>query len=204
MQVAKVEAGLWRWTARHPAWTEADGGTEGWGAEVAGAYWETPEAVVLIDPLVPAEPEDRERFWRALDRDVERVGRPVVVLLTCPWHARSTDEITARYDATVADPSSALAGAASSIRLGPMSEELVYWLPGPRSLVVGDVLLGAPGGAVRLCPESWLPEGLPREDVVEALQHLLELPIRRILVSHGEPVLEDGGEALARALARSS
>jgi hypothetical protein len=40
--------------------------------------------------------------------------------------------------------------------------------------------------------------------VVEALQHLLELPIRRILVSHGEPVLEDGGEALARALARSS
>jgi hypothetical protein len=43
-------------------------------------YVERPDAVVLIDPVVPAG--DEERFFRALDRDVERLGRPVVVLLT--------------------------------------------------------------------------------------------------------------------------
>jgi glyoxylase-like metal-dependent hydrolase (beta-lactamase superfamily II) len=204
MQVAEIESGLWRWTTGHPAWTMADGGPDGWAAEVASVYWETPEAVVLIDPLVPTEPGERERFWRALDRDVERVGRPVVVLLTCPWHARSTAEIARRYGATVADPSLPLPANTAAARVGPASEEVVYWLPGPRSLVVGDVLRGVSGGAVRLCPHSRLPDGLQRERVVEMLEPLLELPIRRILVSHGEPVLEDGTGALARALARSS
>jgi hypothetical protein len=33
-----------------------------------------------------------------------------------------------------------------------------------------------------------------------ALEPLLELPIERILVSHGEPVLTGGRDALARAL----
>jgi hypothetical protein len=43
-------------------------------------YVERPDAVLLIDPLVPAGEE--ERFFRALDRDVARLGRPVVVVLT--------------------------------------------------------------------------------------------------------------------------
>ena len=39
------------------------------------------------------------------------------------------------------------------------------------------------------------------DDALVALRPLLELPIDRVLVTHGEPVLEDGYEALGRALA---
>jgi hypothetical protein len=33
-----------------------------------------------------------------------------------------------------------------------------------------------------------------------SLRPLLELPVERVLVSHGEPVLQDGSQALAAAL----
>jgi hypothetical protein len=36
--------------------------------------------------------------------------------------------------------------------------------------------------------------------LAEQLRPLLELPIERVLVSHGEPVLSGGREALAEAL----
>jgi hypothetical protein len=62
------------------------------------------------------------------------------------------------------------------------------------------VLLGDEKGGVRLCPESWLPSGVKHPKVRAALRPLLELPIERILVSHGEPVLTGGRRALARIL----
>ena len=34
--------------------------------------------------------------------------------------------------------------------------ETIFWLPEHRALIPGDRILGAPGGGVRLCPESWL------------------------------------------------
>jgi glyoxylase-like metal-dependent hydrolase (beta-lactamase superfamily II) len=85
------------------------------------------------------------------------------------------------------------------------SSEVVYWLPEQRALVVGDVLLGA--GArprptddpLRLCPQGWL--GKPtQEDLRTSLRSLLDLPVQRVLVSHGRPVLENGKRALARLL----
>ena len=86
-----VVPGLWRWTGEHPDWTpEAD-----WPQEVGSVYYEAPDAIVLFDPLVP--PEDAERFWAALDGDVERACKPVAVLLTTESHARSRDAIVERY-----------------------------------------------------------------------------------------------------------
>jgi glyoxylase-like metal-dependent hydrolase (beta-lactamase superfamily II) len=84
--------------------------------------------------------------------------------------------------------------------------EVVYWLPRQRALVVGDVLLGA--GAkpratsepLRLCPERWLGKAT-HHDLRAALLPLLELPVARVLVSHGEPVLRGGARALGAALA---
>ena len=71
MEVRRLGPGLWRWTAEHPQWDHA----EQWGPEVGSVYAELPDAVVLVDPLVPADEE--ESFWVELDRDVERTGRPV-------------------------------------------------------------------------------------------------------------------------------
>jgi hypothetical protein len=63
------------------------------------------------------------------------------------------------------------------------------------------VLLGDADGGVRCCPESWLPAGVGHAELRAALAPLLELPVERVLVSHGTPVLEDGHAALSRALA---
>ena len=44
---------------------------------------------------------------------------------------------------------------------------------------------------------------LERPDELEAsLDRLMELPVERLLVSHGEPVLEDAKARMAEALAR--
>jgi glyoxylase-like metal-dependent hydrolase (beta-lactamase superfamily II) len=191
MRVQEVAAGLWRWTGLHPDWKPEDGGPEGWEQEVGCVYYESPDAVVLVDPLVP--PEDEERFWKALDRDVERAGRPVRVLLTVSWHGRSTEAIVARYGA-------ATGGALpAGVERHPLTaaEESAYWLPEHGALIFGDVVLGAENG-VRLCPESWLDGTLAQ--LKDELRPLLELPVERLLVSHGEPVLRDGHAALGRAL----
>ena len=95
MQVREIGTGLWYWTGRHPAWTAADGGPDGWAQEVGCVYYEGPDAVVLFDPLVPME--DPVRFYEALERDVERAGKPVRVLLTVDAHARSSQELAERY-----------------------------------------------------------------------------------------------------------
>ena len=73
----EIAPGLWRWTGFHEEWKE----------DVGCVYFETEDGVVLIDPLVP--PEDADRFWKALDRDVRRRDAPVHVLVTVFWHTRS-------------------------------------------------------------------------------------------------------------------
>lgn len=77
----------------------------------------------------------------------------------------------------------------------------MFWLAEQRALIPGDRILGAAGGGLRLCPESWLYWVPVNRDQLRALLiPLLELPIERVLVSHGEPVLSGGAEALRRCL----
>jgi glyoxylase-like metal-dependent hydrolase (beta-lactamase superfamily II) len=78
--------------------------------------------------------------------------------------------------------------------------EVVYWIPEHSALVPGDVLIADGKGGARMCPESWLPEKKTHRDLAASLRPLLDLPVRRILLSHGKPVLTGGGRALARAL----
>ena len=208
MDAREVAPGLWIWSAYHDSWKE----------NVGSVYVETADGIVLVDPLVPTK--DPERFWRALDGDVERVGGGVHVLLTVFWHARSAGAVADRYGARTWVPRAARAPVArrgipvtDPFRAGDelpggieafstaRSSEVVYWLPHHRALVPGDVLLGADDGGVRLCPRSWLPDSKSLEDLAGTLRPLLDLPVSRILVSHGEPVLRDGWKALAAALA---
>jgi glyoxylase-like metal-dependent hydrolase (beta-lactamase superfamily II) len=203
VQVTRIADGLWRWTGWHEEWKQ----------EVGCVYLETADGICLFDPLVP--PEDTERFLAALDRDVERAGAEVHVLITVFWHARHARELLERYGGRLWAPSRARAAVAR--RAGEVTDpfrpgdplpggilaletgrgtEAAYYVPEHRALVPGDVLLGAEGGGLRFCPESWLPSGTGHARLREALRPVLDLDVERVLVSHGEPVLERGADAL--------
>lgn len=207
MDVQRITDGLWRWTAYH----------EQWRHEVGCVYAESAGAICLVDPLVP--PDGRDRFLSALDRDVARLGLPVNVLVTVFWHARSARELAERYGAAVWAPSRARA--AVERRAGPnvrgfrpgdelpggvvacataRSNEAVFYLPAYRALVAGDVILGGDDGSLRLCSDSWLPDGVGQDDLRTSLEPLLALPLEHVLVSHGRPVVGDGAAALKRML----
>jgi hypothetical protein len=198
MEVEKIAPGLWRWTAPHPEWTPASD----WPRDVGCVYYEAADAVVLIDPLVPAR--EPGRFWEALDRDVERARRPVVVLRTVHWHQRSSDEVVARYAGARVWTAESDGGLPAGVEAYPVerADETLFWIPEHRALVSGDVLLGGDEGAVRVCPDSWLAKEFRGPAFRESLRFLLELPIELVIVSHGQPVLENGREALAAALGR--
>jgi hypothetical protein len=205
VDVDELAPGLWRWTAPHPEWTPDQGGPEGWDEDVAAYYCEANGELLLIDPIVPADAADRVRFWEALDRDVARIGSPHV-LLTGVWHVRNSDEILRRYrDARLWAPggeTEPLPGGAVAIEgvIDGYAEALI-WLPSHAALVSGDTLLGGGPAGVRLCPESWR-EGTDTAVVRKSLrERLAGLPVERVLVSHGEPVLEGGRQALDAALA---
>ncbi len=194
MAVAETAPGLWRWTAPHPDWTP----DEDWGQMVGSALYELGELVALFDPLLPLD--DRARCLRWLD---ELIGaRPVSVLTTIKWHRRDREELAERYRGRGASAWNAVpAGVVPKPLRG--AGETLYWLPRAQALVVGDRLVGSAGG-LRVCPESWLADvAVDRRGLAELLRPLLELPLERVLVSHGEPVLRDGRAALAHALAEA-
>jgi hypothetical protein len=60
---------------------------------------------------------------------------------------------------------------------------------------------GREAGGLRLCPQGWLPQARTHDDLRASLRPLLDLPVERVLVSHGEPVLEQAAAALRRVLA---
>ena len=207
MDVLEIAPGLWRWTAHHEEWNE----------DVGCTFVNTEDGVVLIDPLVPTE--DDARFWKALDRDVKRAKGRVHVFVTVFWHTRSAAAMRERYDARIWAPKSGKAAIAR--RAGVVTDpfaigdelpggieacrtaraaEVVYWVPEHSALVPGDVLIGDGKGGAKMCPESWLPDSKTHRDLAASLRPLLDLPVRRILVSHGKPVVTGGGRALARAL----
>ena len=176
--------------------------------------YEGDDELVLIDPLL--EPDD------ALDALVRTVGKPVVVLVTVYWHTRSADLLARRHGARVLAgrggqaavrrraptleafrPGDALPGGVEAFQTA-RGAEVAYWIPRHRALVPGDVLLGADGGGIRMCPRGWLPGSTTLDQLAASLRPLLELPIARVLVSHGEPVLRNGRAALERALALPS
>jgi len=166
--------------------------------------YELPDTVVLIDPLLPAG-ERREPFLRWLDERV--AGRPVSVLTTIVWHRRDRALVAERYRANSSRAWNRLPAGVKRHQLRGAGETL-FWLPSVLTLVPGDRLLGVggerAGEELRVCPESWLEDVRARRAEVAALMlPLLELPIERVLVSHGTPVLRGGHGALARAIAEA-
>ncbi len=166
LEVVRIEDGLWWWGCAHPAWRPG----ASWDQVVGSTYLEAPDATVVIDPLVPAGADGAERFHSAFDRDVARRGVPVVVAITCAWHARSAFALAARHGGTLwlppgvpdAPPHEALADGrepaaglvARALGTPPGHEEFAFVVAARDAVVVGDVIR-TPGGR---------PEWAPPED----------------------------------------
>jgi len=195
MELEELAPGLRRWTSRHAEWEE----------DVGSLALETSDGLVLIDPYEPPA----------------ALRTPAHVLLTVFWHYRSTPSLStgrvwasgrtvkalANRGVTVTDPIRAgteLPGGVQAFETARHGE-LVLWLPRQRALAVGDVVLGAgakPGATqdpVRLCPERWLGQAT-HHDLRASLEPLLELPVQRILLSHGGRLRRGGRRALEQLL----
>lgn len=203
MEIEQIAPHLWWWTAPHPDWTPDDfKDGQGWERDVSSYALVADDSLVLFDPLVPAD--DEERFWAALDGDVEDHGLPSI-LITLFWHARSAREIADRYEgATVLAHKPAaeevgkrvpglrtfvrgdvLPGGVEPIPIAFL-DEAAFWLPSHRALVLGDSVLGY-DGRTELCPASWLGEDGSREALEGSVRRALERGPERLLLTHGGP-----------------
>ena len=183
----ELRPGLKRWAGPHPEFDPVADDLDETYTDVASALFVAPEALVLIDPLVPDE------LWPEVDAEVEQNDKPVVVLTTISFHERSRDPVARRYGAR-------LGGDVAGIRpfSAERADEVAFWLESARTLVFGDAIMGDQAGGLRLTPWARDADGLERTR--QALLPLLDLPVEVVLPAHGNVVLTGGRNALGRAL----
>ncbi len=191
----ELRPGLWHWTAVHPTWYQ----------HVVGSYaWDAGSTLVLFDPLSPPSLVDELA-----------AGKEVATVLTCDWHDRSAAELVERVGAAIHAPAGGdgglqarLFGVDDDLPGGVVAfpathpGEVVLWIADAGALVVGDALIVKDGELI--IPEKWLPKGDTVAAVQQRLAPLRELPVELVLTTHGEPVREDGAEAVRGALLQSS
>jgi glyoxylase-like metal-dependent hydrolase (beta-lactamase superfamily II) len=195
--VREVRTGVWYWQAPHPEWTP-----EGYWehTEVSSYAIDDGERLLLFDPL--AVPDEIGAL--ATERE------PAIVL-TSPWHQRDALGLAERLDAPIyvpppdrePDPIGGVVFRAGDllpigVEAFPGREDpydVVLYVERRGVVVAGDTLVDRGQGLEIL--EEWLPEGMTREQVVEGLRSLLDLPIELVLPTHGPPA---DRAALERAL----
>ncbi|MCX5988981.1 MAG: hypothetical protein NTV35_08120 [Chloroflexi bacterium] len=171
LTVTRISDGFWYWRTTHP-----DCGPDGWpngtDAAVGSAFVEDERGITLIDPQVPIDEVNRDRFWKALDRDLARhPDGSLAILLTCPWHERSASDLVERYrdrtrvtvwapigsalyaDVHVTDPfldDKTLPGGVIPYTLeypgGKDNDETIYVIPSHGAVVFGDSVIGRNAG----------------------------------------------------------
>jgi hypothetical protein len=208
--------GLWRWTARHPEWHPGE-----FGAEVACFAALAGDTTLLIDPLLP---EDPSSVLAVID---DAVAAQLAILITVPYHVRSSEELWKRYrtDAETTihghpaaakrlqdrsafraiEPGAPLPAGATAHTIGkPRRHETPLHLPTHRALVFGDAVAEV-DGELRVWSDKRVDAGVSRfyrERFNPTLEPLLELDFERVLVTHGKPMLEGGRAQLEAALQR--
>jgi hypothetical protein len=199
--VRELKPGVWHWQSAHPDWT----GDEWWPQHVSSYAIELGGDLVLFDPLaVPAEL--RERATAVVltapyhERDARSLGLPV--------HAPPADTWEDWVEKFGVDPervrgmeSEDLAWLRAGEGEGEFHEpgpwpfgitayagreenDLVLWLPSVRAIVVGDTLAD-PGSGLDVQLGGRMHT--TRDEVVERLRPLLDLPIELVLPAHSAP-----------------
>jgi hypothetical protein len=210
----QLAEGLWRWTARHPEWHPGE-----FGSEVASFAIQAGDDTILIDPLLPPEPE---AVLQLIDEQLD--GR-LSMLITIPYHVRSSEEIRKHFrqhaEITIwghpacrkrlqdqagfreCGPGDELPAGVSAHAIGkPRRHEAPLLIPTHQALVFGDAVAQV-DGELRVWSDRRVDDGVARfyrERFNPTLEPLLELDFDSVLVTHGQPVLGGGKRALRRAL----
>jgi hypothetical protein len=213
----KLTEGVWRWTARHPEWHPGE-----FGAEVACFAAQTGDTTLLIDPLVPEEEAAAGPVLDAIDQEV---GDRLAILITIPYHVRSSEELWERYgkeaETTIhghpacakrlkdksafreIEPGVPLPGGVTAHTIGkPRRYEMPLHLPSHDALVFGDAIAETDGRLVMWSADR-VDEKVAtfyKERFAPTLKPLVELAPENVLVTHGRPIMGGGKEALRRAL----
>jgi glyoxylase-like metal-dependent hydrolase (beta-lactamase superfamily II) len=209
--VAELAPGLWRWTRRHPAWHPG-----GFGDEVASFALRDDVGIVIVDPLfdgvddpqlatlladvwgnvrilitIPHHVRSAELLWRRL-RDSYEVG------IYGHWRCRSRLEDASAFREVKGGET--LAGGVRAHAIGrPRRMEVPFEIPSHRALAFGDLIVETGGGVLRVWQQWETNEAWYRDTFLPTIRPLAGLEIDRVLVTHGEPVLRDGSNALAAA-----
>ena len=191
------------WTAPHPHWRP----NPEWPEQVGCVLYGAPDAVVLIDPLIRDDLDGSAWDW--LDRAISAADLPVAVLLTAPWHERSTRDVVDRYAGVVWIDRGARGGVSDLPQLralppgislfrprGVDEGQVAFFIAPERTLVVADLFLGT-GDGLQVCPS---PTTRDMNEFARSLRELQRLQPERVLVSHGQPIVQAGGAAIAEAL----
>jgi glyoxylase-like metal-dependent hydrolase (beta-lactamase superfamily II) len=219
--VRELQPGLWHWQAPHPDWRES----EPWDKNVSSYASDDGHRLLLFDPLgVPDEilelAAERETAivltapWHERDTQslVERLGVPVYTPLPdSAQYLMDTYGITAeqagegspdlvwllRENKGEARPYSPLDRLpfGADVFPGHKPNDTVLWVESRRAVISGDTLVDFGQGLE--INERWLRPGMTREGVAQGLRPLLELPVERVLATHGGPT---DRAALERAL----
>jgi hypothetical protein len=213
----KLSDGLWRWTARHPEWHPGE-----FGAEVACFAAQAGETTLLIDPLLPEDEDAAASVLGAID---SAVAERVAILITIPYHVRSSEELWRRYaeqaETTIhghractkrlkdesafreIEPGTPLPGGVTAHTIGkPRRYEMPLHIPSHDALAFGDAIAETEGRLV-----MWAADRIDdrvasfyKDRFAPSVRPLLELGADNVLVTHGQPILGGGTEALRGAL----
>ncbi len=208
--VRDLGGGLWTWTARHPEWHPGE-----FGALVRSYAAHSGDHTLLIDPLVLSD-----ETWEELDGIVTG---PVDTVITIGYHVRSAEAAQSRYGGSIFGPA-AVAKRLRSIRSfrpfaagdtlpfgaiahpvgNPRRQETPLELPEVSALVFGDAVVEA-GGELKVWVQAPLTEKRLKwywTRFRPSVEPLAQLGVERVLVTHGEPVMEHGSQELSAALDR--
>jgi hypothetical protein len=219
----ELVAGIHRWSAPHPEWRPRSEEVQSY-ALVAG------EALLLADPLLPPETDERRPPLLAQLELLAAAAARVELLITIPYHTRSAEELYGRFAdqrptrlwghalvrkrlrqgtpletipvGAAGTAASIAGGAAEAFTIGrPRRSEHPLYVPSLRALVFGDAVVGAQGGLRFWTLSSGTGADWYRDVFAPSLAPLAEQPVEHVLVTHGPPVIGDGQRQLALCLA---
>jgi hypothetical protein len=220
--VEELAPGIRRWTAPHPEWRPAVEEVESY-ALVAG------EALLVVDPLLPADEDQRLEPLLAELGLLAAAAARVELLVTIPYHTRSAEALYDRFaperptriwghanvrkrlrpktplEVITAGPAGTAAtiagGAAEAYTIGrPRRSEHPLYVPSLRAALFGDAVVGAQGGLRFWNQSSGTGDEWYRDVFAPTVAPLGERPVEHVLVTHGPPVIGDGQVQLALCL----